>query len=83
MMHDLKLDRTTNGTGLIRDHDYFGHIDGLKTKAEPFVPIPRLNDVLDLLTSPETSKELYMIVDIKVKWSSVVLVLDLISENTV
>lgn len=66
MMHDLKLDRTTDGTGLIRDHDYFGYIDGLKTKAEPHVPIPRFNDVLDLLTNPDTSSDLYMIVDIKV-----------------
>ncbi|ORZ04373.1 PLC-like phosphodiesterase [Absidia repens] len=67
MMHDLTLQRTTTGTGPVSDHTWFGDIDGLKTKAEPSQPIPRLNDVLDLLIRPEVAskEELYMIVDIK------------------
>lgn len=68
MMHDLTLQRTTTGTGAVSEHPWFGGIDGLKTKAEPAQPIPRLNDVLDLLIRPEVAskEELYMIVDIKV-----------------
>ncbi|KAI8078643.1 PLC-like phosphodiesterase [Halteromyces radiatus] len=67
MMHDLTLQRTTTGTGNVGDHPWYGYIDGLKTKAEPAQPIPRLNDVFDLLVRPEvaSNEQLYMIVDIK------------------
>ncbi|KAG0734303.1 hypothetical protein G6F37_011753 [Rhizopus arrhizus] len=65
MMHDTTLNRTTTGLGQVRDHDWHGDIDQLLTKAEPRQAIPRLNDVLDLITQPHISKSLYSIIDIK------------------
>lgn len=69
MMHDLTLNRTSTGLGPVRENNWHGCIDTLTTKAEPHQPIPRFNDVLDLLIQPEASsiEGLYMIVDIKVK----------------
>ncbi|KAI7902699.1 PLC-like phosphodiesterase [Cokeromyces recurvatus] len=64
MMHDLTLNRTTTGTGAVHDQDWYGYIDKLTTKTNPPQPIPRLNDVLDLLLTT-TNDKLYMIVDIK------------------
>ncbi|RCH96747.1 hypothetical protein CU097_010136 [Rhizopus azygosporus] len=65
MMHDTTLNRTTTGLGQVREHDWYGDIDQLLTKAEPRQPIPRLNDILDLITQPHVKKDLYMIIDIK------------------
>lgn len=67
-MHDLTLNRTSTGIGAVRDNNWHGYIDTLTTKVEPHQPIPRFNDVLDLLIQPEASsiEGLYMIVDIKV-----------------
>ncbi|RCH77859.1 hypothetical protein CU098_001251, partial [Rhizopus stolonifer] len=53
VMHDLTLNRTSTGTGAVRDQNWHGYIDGLKTKTEPAQPIPRFNDVLDMLIRPE------------------------------
>jgi glycerophosphoryl diester phosphodiesterase len=68
VMHDLTLNRTSTGIGAVRDNDWHGYIDKLTTKVEPHQPIPRFNDVLDLLIQPEAAsiEGLYMIVDIKV-----------------
>lgn len=68
VMHDLTLDRTTTGTGPVRSQNWHGYIDELTTKVEPTQPIPRFNEVLDLLIQPDVSSidGLYMIVDIKV-----------------
>ncbi|KAI8890140.1 PLC-like phosphodiesterase [Backusella circina FSU 941] len=67
MMHDLTLQRTTTGTGPVRDNNWQGGIDQLVTKKEPCQPIPRLNDFLDFLIEPEVAaiEGLYMIIDIK------------------
>lgn len=67
-MHDLTLNRTSTGLGPVRENNWHGGIDQLTTKTEPHQPIPRFNDVLDLLIQPEASsiEGLYMIVDIKV-----------------
>jgi phosphatidylglycerol phospholipase C len=71
-MHDLTLQRTTTGTGAVRDNNWHGGIDQLVTKKEPSQPIPRLNDVLDFLIEPQVAaiEGLYMIIDIKVSYSS-------------
>jgi glycerophosphoryl diester phosphodiesterase len=68
MMHDLKLDRTSTGLGPVHENNWHGCIDGLTTKTDSPQPIPRFNDVLDLLIQPVASsiEGLYMIVDIKV-----------------
>ncbi|KAI9485638.1 MAG: PLC-like phosphodiesterase [Benjaminiella poitrasii] len=67
MMHDLTLDRTSTGTGAVHDQMWHGYIDNLTTKTSPPQPIPRFNDVVNLLTQPKISSTcgLYMIVDIK------------------
>lgn len=69
MMHDTTLNRTSTGLGLVNENNWHGGIDGYTTKTEPPQPIPRFNDVLDLLIQPEASSvdRLYMIVDIKVR----------------
>ncbi|RUS26532.1 PLC-like phosphodiesterase [Jimgerdemannia flammicorona] len=67
VLHDPKLDRTTNGTGAIIDHNWHEHIDGLRTKKAPHLPIPRLNDVLELLMESEImEKRVWVLLDIKI-----------------
>lgn len=68
MMHDLTLNRTSTGLGPVSESNWYGQIDGYTTKAEPYQPIPRFVDVLELLIQPEVAAidGLYMIVDIKV-----------------
>ncbi|KAI8375616.1 PLC-like phosphodiesterase [Choanephora cucurbitarum] len=80
MMHDLTLNRTTTGTGAVRDHNWHGYIDTLKTKTEPAQPISRLNDVIEMLIRPDIkSKEgFYMIVDIK--FDNPIEILDVLSQ---
>jgi phosphatidylglycerol phospholipase C len=66
MMHDLTLQRTTTGTGPVRDHEW-SEIQTYTTK-KGNQPIPRLKEVLDFLDQIENKKEgFYMIIDIKVK----------------
>lgn len=68
MMHDLTLNRTTTGTGNVGDRDWHGYIDGLTTKTDPPQPIPRFKDIVRLLLRPEVvDRNMYMIVDIKVR----------------
>ena len=65
LLHDDSLNRTTNGDGCIRDVNWFGHVEHLRTKREPASPLPRLVDLLHLLTTPEGSKT-RVCLDIKV-----------------
>lgn len=80
MMHDLTLNRTSTGLGPVRENNWHGGIDQLTTKTEPHQPIPRFNDVLDLLIQPEASsiEGLYMIVDIK--YDNPIEILDVLSK---
>ncbi|CAO3687829.1 unnamed protein product [Rhizopus stolonifer] len=64
MMHDTTLNRTTTGSGRIRDHKWYGDMDQLHMKASPHSPITRLKDVIELILQP-SSKDIYMIIDIK------------------
>nr|AMJ52380.1 hypothetical protein [Rhizophagus clarus] len=61
MMHDTTLDKTTNGTGLVDDKNWFGYIEYLKSDNES---IPKFQDVLDLLKREE-NKDVFLILDIK------------------
>lgn len=65
MMHDMTLNRTTTGSGRIHDHKWYGDMDQLHMRASPHSPITRLKDVIDLILQP-SSKDIYMIIDIKV-----------------
>ncbi|KAG0341683.1 hypothetical protein BG004_005948 [Podila humilis] len=64
VMHDPSLDRTTNGTGLIKDRPWKGYIDGLRSKKEPHVPVPRCLDVLAFLAQ-EGNEKVWWNIDIK------------------
>ncbi|KAG0164692.1 hypothetical protein DFQ30_009536 [Apophysomyces sp. BC1015] len=65
MMHDLSLNRTTTGSGNVIDCNWYGDIENLTTKVGQ-EPIPRLVDVLDLLSSSQVvEKNMCMIIDIK------------------
>ncbi|GJJ72580.1 phosphatidylglycerol phospholipase C [Entomortierella parvispora] len=64
VMHDPSLDRTTNGTGLIKDRPWHGYIDGLQSKKEPHVGVPRCVDVLAFLAQ-EGNEKVWWNIDIK------------------
>lgn len=64
-MHDPSLDRTTDGTGLIKDRPWKGYIDGLRSKKEPHVPVPHCLDVLAFLAQ-EGNEKVWWNIDIKV-----------------
>ncbi|ORX40537.1 putative glycerophosphodiester phosphodiesterase [Kockovaella imperatae] len=49
MFHDADLDRTTDGTGLIRVQRWHGGIEHVRTKAQPPQPIPRFEELVALL----------------------------------
>ena len=49
LLHDPLLDRTTNGSGLARDMPYYGGIDQLRSKRRPHSPVPRLEELIELL----------------------------------
>nr|CAG8447535.1 15088_t:CDS:2 [Entrophospora candida]CAG8480564.1 6927_t:CDS:2 [Entrophospora candida] len=59
MIHDDSLNKTTNGTGLVIDHDWNGYIEYLKTK-DGTANIPRFQDVLNLLKKQE-NKNIFLI----------------------
>lgn len=61
---DARLDRTTNGSGLIGEQDWTGGIEHLRTTAEPVQPIPLFEELIELLTKPENSHVCFNI-DIK------------------
>ncbi|OZJ04506.1 hypothetical protein BZG36_02258 [Bifiguratus adelaidae] len=65
LLHDPRLDRTTNGKGMIKDTDWYGDLEDLRTKKGD-CKIPRLNDVLDLLMRPDVrEKNVWFVLDIK------------------
>lgn len=77
MMHDLTLDRTTNGTGFVEKRNWKGYIEYLKCKNDngdenedsddtySSESVPKLQQVLDLLKREE-NRNVYLIMDIKV-----------------
>ncbi|CAI2166114.1 17732_t:CDS:2 [Funneliformis geosporum] len=72
IMHDTLLDRTTTGHGLISGKNYFGDIEYLTTKKEPYCPISRFQDVLDLLSKEENS-HIWAVIDVKIQNSPKIL----------
>ncbi|KAL7418541.1 hypothetical protein Q5752_006999 [Cryptotrichosporon argae] len=53
MFHDPTLDRTTTGRGLIREQPWTGTIEHVRTVKEPVQPIPRFEELVDLLMEEE------------------------------
>ncbi|KAF9432942.1 hypothetical protein BGZ76_010112 [Entomortierella beljakovae] len=72
VMHDASLNRTTDGTGLIKDRPWYGYIDGLKSKKEPHVGVPRCVDVLAFLAQ-EGNEKVWWNIDIKMNNSPLLL----------
>ncbi len=64
-MHDPSLDRTTNGTGLVKDRPWHGYIENLFSKKQPHVGVPRCVDVLYFLAQ-EGNEKVWWNIDIKV-----------------
>ena len=52
MFHDPTLDRTTDGKGLIRTQPWKGVIEHVRTLKTPKEPIPRFDELLELLAEP-------------------------------
>lgn len=50
MFHDPDLLRTTGVKGTIKECDYYGFIDGLRTLKEPRQKVPTFGEMLGLLT---------------------------------
>jgi len=66
MLHDPSLDRTTNGSGLVKDVNWYGYLEDLKTIKEPPQAVARFKDVLELLTRPDVvAKKIWFLIDIK------------------
>ncbi|EIW76202.1 PLC-like phosphodiesterase [Coniophora puteana RWD-64-598 SS2] len=68
MFHDPALDRTTNGTGLIRERDWYGPdgMERLLTVKEPQQAIPTFAETVELLMKPENQNVSFN-VDVKVQ----------------
>lgn len=49
MFHDPRLERTTNGTGLIHEQPWHGVLENVRTKKAPHQPIPLFTEVIDVL----------------------------------
>lgn len=49
MFHDPRLERTTNGTGLIHEQPWSGVLEHVHTKKSPHQPIPKFTEVIDVL----------------------------------
>ena len=62
MMHDMTLDRTTNGTGLVTERNWSGYVEYLKTGGES---VPKFAEVLELLMREE-NRDIWIILDVKV-----------------
>ncbi|KAF9190253.1 hypothetical protein BGZ51_008784 [Haplosporangium sp. Z 767] len=73
VMHDPSLDRTTNGTGLVKNQPWHGYIDGLTSKKEPHVGIPRCIDVLAFLAQ-DGNEKVWWNIDIKMDNSPSILI---------
>jgi len=67
MFHDPSLERTTNGTGLIRNQNWYGEggMEHVRTKKEPIQPVPTFDQTIELLMKPENRHALFN-VDVKV-----------------
>ncbi|EIN10494.1 PLC-like phosphodiesterase [Punctularia strigosozonata HHB-11173 SS5] len=68
MFHDPTLQRTTNGTGIIRELDWYGPegMEHLRTIKEPKQPIPTFAETVELLMKPE-NRHVKFNVDVKVQ----------------
>jgi len=68
MFHDPSLDRTTNGTGLIREQNWYGQegMEHLRTMKEPKQSIPTFVETVELLMRPENHHVKFN-VDVKVQ----------------
>ena len=62
MMHDMTLDRTTNGTGLVTARNWSGYVEYLKTGGER---VPKFTEVLELLMREE-NRDIWIVLDVKV-----------------
>ncbi|GFZ48797.1 hypothetical protein JCM24511_06546 [Saitozyma sp. JCM 24511] len=58
MFHDPTLDRTTTGTGLIRDQPWKGSIENVRTKKEPIQPIPLFEELIALIMEVGVARNL-------------------------
>ncbi|KAI0776163.1 PLC-like phosphodiesterase [Trametes elegans] len=67
MFHDPTLDRTTNGTGNIRDQNWYGPngMEHLRTAKQPAQSIPTFAETVELLMKPENQHVTFN-VDVKV-----------------
>ncbi|KAL7417297.1 PLC-like phosphodiesterase [Mrakia frigida] len=64
LFHDVSLERTTNGKGLIKDLAWEGGIEHVRTKAEPIQPIPLFEELLTLLMK-EGNRTVRFNIDVK------------------
>ncbi|PWN90285.1 PLC-like phosphodiesterase [Acaromyces ingoldii] len=53
MFHDAALGRTTDGKGLIKNQNWDGNIENIRTLKQPFQQIPTFRQACDLLMRPE------------------------------
>ncbi|GMK56672.1 hypothetical protein CspeluHIS016_0305120 [Cutaneotrichosporon spelunceum] len=49
MFHDPRLERTTDGEGLIHQQPWHGVLEHVRTKETPHQPIPKFTEVIDVL----------------------------------
>jgi len=66
MFHDPTLDRTTTGKGTIRTQPWKGVIEHVRTIKEPIQPIPRFEELVDLLMEPD-HQHVFLNIDCKVQ----------------
>lgn len=66
MFHDPTLDRTTDGKGEIKEQSWVGSIEHVRTKKEPIQPIPRFDELIELLMEPE-NRHVVLNIDCKIQ----------------
>ncbi|RSH83012.1 hypothetical protein EHS25_005722 [Saitozyma podzolica] len=66
MFHDPTLDRTTTGTGLIREQPWKGVIEHVRTKKHPVQPIPLFEELIALLME-EGNRHVILNIDCKMQ----------------
>lgn len=64
MFHDPTLNRTTNGTGKIKDQNWYGNMENVRTTKEPIQPIPTFDQLIELIMRPEN---MHVVLNIDVK----------------
>lgn len=52
LFHDPQLERTSDGKGLIHTQPWHGVLEHVRTTKTPHQPIPRFEEVLDILMLP-------------------------------